>query len=62
LTRCPAFGLDFLECRQDKLLFGTDELYSDQKLPIVDFLRRCAISEAAREKILSGNVQRLHNL
>lgn len=62
LTRDPAFGLDFLERRQDKLLFGTDVLYPDQKLPIVHFLRNSPISEAAREKILYRNTERLLRL
>ena len=62
LTRDPTFGLDFLERRQDKLLFGTDVLYPDQKLPIVNFLQTCPISETAREKILHGNAERLLRL
>jgi hypothetical protein len=62
LTRDPAFGLDFLERRQDKLLFGTDVLYPDQALPILNFLRTCPIGEAAREKILQRNAQRLLKL
>jgi uncharacterized protein len=48
LARDPVFGLDFLERRQDKLLFGTDVLKPGQALPIVDYLRTCAISETAR--------------
>jgi hypothetical protein len=62
LTRDPAFGLDFLERHQDRLLFGTDVLYPDQPLPIVDFLRTCAISEEAREKILFRNAAKLLQL
>jgi hypothetical protein len=59
LTRDPAFGLDFLERRQDKLLFGTDVLKPGQPLPIVSLLRSCAIPETAREKILYRNAERL---
>lgn len=62
LTRDPAFGLDFLERRQDKLLFGTDTLQPGQAVPIVDFLRHCAIGEEAREKICYRNAQRLLGL
>jgi uncharacterized protein len=61
LTRDPAFGLDFLERRQDQLLFGTDVLAPEQALPIVEFLRTCAISENARQKICSQNALRLLN-
>ena len=62
ITRDPAFGLDFLERQQDKLLFGTDVLYPDQELPIVEFLRNAPISEAARQKIAGGNAKRLLRL
>jgi uncharacterized protein len=59
LRRDPQFGLDFLERQQDKLLFGTDVLYPDQTLPIVDFLRGAPISETARRKIAGENARRL---
>jgi predicted TIM-barrel fold metal-dependent hydrolase len=62
LTRDPAFGLDFLERRQDKLLFGTDVLKPGQALPIVAFLRTCPISETAREKILHSNAEHMLKL
>lgn len=62
LTRDPAFGLDFLERHQDKLLFGTDALRPGQALPLVDFLRHSAISEAARAKIGYRNARRLLRL
>jgi len=59
LTRDPDFGLDFLERLQDKLLFGTDVLYPDQELPLVEFIRNCDISEGARAKITHQNALRL---
>lgn len=62
LTRDPAFGLDFLERHQDKLLFGTDVLRPGQPVPIVEFLRRCPIVETAREKIAFRNAERLLRL
>lgn len=62
ITRDPAFGLDFLERRQDKLLFGTDVLKPDQQLPMLPFLRTCAISAAALEKILHTNAEKLLKL
>jgi hypothetical protein len=62
LTRDPAFGLDFLERHQDKLLFGSDMLAPGQLLPVIDFLRTCPISETAREKICAGNARRVLKL
>ena len=62
ISRDPAFGLDFLERQQDKLLFGTDVLYPDQELPIVQFLRSAPISENALQKIAGGNARRLLGL
>ena len=59
ITRDPAFGLDFLERHQDKLLFGTDVLKPGQPLPIIHHLRACAISEPARETIFHGNAEKL---
>jgi uncharacterized protein len=62
ISRDPAFGLDFLERQQDKLLFGTDVLYPNQELPLVEYIQTCAISEAAREKIMHRNAERLLDL
>ncbi len=62
LTRDPEFGLDFLERRQDKLIFGTDVLEPGRPLPIVPFIRTCAISETAREKILHTNAEKVLGL
>jgi len=62
ITRDMAFGLDFLERQQDKLLFGSDVLAPDQPLPIVEFLRTCPISETARYKICYRNAQQLLSL
>jgi len=62
ITRDPAFGLAFLERLQDKLLFGTDVLYPDQQLPVVEFLRTAPITEPARRKIAGGNARRLLGL
>lgn len=59
LARDPNFALDFLERRQDKLIFGTDVLKPDQQLPIIPLLRTCPISENARQKILHGNAEKL---
>jgi predicted TIM-barrel fold metal-dependent hydrolase len=62
LTRDPEFGLDFLERQQDKLLFGTDILTPGQRPDIVEFIRTCAISEEAREKICHRTARRLFGI
>jgi uncharacterized protein len=62
VTRDPAFGLDFLERHQDKLVFGTDVLKPDQNLPLLPYLRACSISAEALGKILHGNTERLLGL
>jgi len=62
ITRDLAFGLDFLERRQDKLLFGTDVLSPDQKLPFISFLRAAPIGETAKVKIFYQNAERLLKL
>jgi uncharacterized protein len=62
LNRDPDFGLEFLERRQDKLVFGTDVLHPHMPLPLVGFLRAAPISDLAREKILWGNAARLLRL
>lgn len=59
LTRDPDFGLGFLERQQDKLLFGTDILTPGQRPGIVEFIRTCAISEEAREKICHRTAREL---
>jgi predicted TIM-barrel fold metal-dependent hydrolase len=69
LTRDPAFGLEFLDEFQDKLIFGTDScLRSDVNriVPIVAFFRDLRatkrLSEAALAKIEWQNCTRLLGL
>jgi predicted TIM-barrel fold metal-dependent hydrolase len=62
VSRDPEFGYGFLERRRRKLLFGTDYLRRGQKTPIVGFLRRAPIGEAARRMILRANAERLLGL
>lgn len=63
LMRDPAYAVKFLHEFQDRLCFGTDICYADQKLPLAGFLiglrDRGALSEAAFEKIARGNIKRL---
>jgi predicted TIM-barrel fold metal-dependent hydrolase len=69
LSRDPAFGLEFMEEFQDKLMFGTDScLRSDtaENVKNVNFFRDArqskGISEAAGEKIAWKNATRLLGL
>lgn len=69
LTRDPAFGLEFLDRFQDKLLFGTDVLRHDQgeaDVPIIGTLRRIhaegRLSDAAFQQIAHANATRLLGL
>jgi uncharacterized protein len=66
ITRDPAFGLEFLERFQDRLLFGTDKLsrtMGDADVPIIPFMERIlregSISAEAHAKITHGNAARL---
>jgi hypothetical protein len=69
ITRDPAFGLEFLDRFQDKLLFGTDVLRHDQTerdVPIVGLLPRLRdegkLSGPAYRKIARENAIRLLGL
>ena len=69
VTRDPAFGLEFLDRFQDKLLFGTDVLRHDQTerdVPIVGFIKRILaegrLSERAYGRIVRDNAVRLLKL
>ena len=66
LTRDPAFGIEFLNRFQDKLLFGTDALRHDQTeadVPIVGLMRRLlqdgGLAAGAHGKIARRNAVRL---
>lgn len=69
LTRDPAFGLEFLEEFQDRLMFGTDccrRSDTAAQVPIVGFFRTLReerrLSEEAWEKIAWKNAARLLRL
>ena len=62
LTRDAAFGRDFLERHQDKLLFATDYLQPGQVVHNADTLRQSGISETAMRKIGRENAIRLLKL
>jgi len=63
LARDRDYAVKFLNEFQDRLCFGTDICYADQKLPLAGFLlelkREGALSGEAFEKIARGNARRL---
>lgn len=66
LMRDREYAVKFLNEFQDRLCFGTDICYADQKLPLAGFLkdlnRAGDISDAVLEKIARGNIKRLLNI
>jgi predicted TIM-barrel fold metal-dependent hydrolase len=62
LTRDTEFGVEFLEQHYDKLLFGTDYLYDEQELPILDYIKTVKISRKAFRAITRENAEKLLNL
>lgn len=64
LTRDPEFGIEFLERRHDKLLFGTDYIFAGQELDdwpkaIVDYINKADISRKAFRAITKENAIKL---
>ena len=63
LARDKEFAYKFLEDYQDKLLYGSDYLYSDQPIPQLEFLREAKrerkISKTAFKKITYENARRI---
>ena len=66
LSRDPENAAKFINEFQDKLCFGTDICYADQKLPLADFLRRLnregRISDDVLDKVSNRNIRRLLRL
>ncbi len=59
LQRDPQYAMEFLTDVSDKLLFGTDCIYPDQKLPIIDFLVKADIPMKAKRKIAHLNLEKI---
>lgn len=59
ITRDEEYGREFLERHHEKLLFGTDFLYADQKLPHYAFFEEFDLNERAWENVCYRNVERL---
>jgi predicted TIM-barrel fold metal-dependent hydrolase len=62
IARDRKFGRDFLVRRADRLLFGTDFLMADQKVPQFELLDSMDLPDAVQEKIYRGNAIRLLKL
>ena len=62
MTRDPGFTEGFLERHWRKLLFGTDIVYHDAKLPIVEWMKTIDITDEMREAIMRGNAKRVIGL
>lgn len=63
LDRDLDFARQFLERRQDRILFGTDFLSPGQNIPQFElFEEKLDLAPEVREKIVRGNAQRLLNL
>lgn len=66
IMRDPEFGLAFLEKYADRLFFATDMVNKDMVFPLGAWLDEMAaagkLSEAAYEKIIRGNAQRIFGL
>lgn len=57
LTRDPDFTPGFIERHWRKLLFGTDIVRFDDKLPIVEWMNTVDVSDEVRDAIARGNAR-----
>ncbi|MCM8785214.1 MAG: amidohydrolase family protein, partial [Candidatus Omnitrophica bacterium] len=62
LTRDHEYGIEFLNRFYNKLLFATDYLYPEQKLPIIEYIKNVKISDEKKRKIMSENAKKLLKL
>jgi predicted TIM-barrel fold metal-dependent hydrolase len=62
IARDPEFGRAFLIRRADQLLFGTDVLMPEQKIPQFELLDSLALPEDVQYKIYRGNAIKLLRL
>ena len=66
IMRDPEFGLAFLEKYADRLFFATDMVNKDMVFPLGEWLDQMVsegkLSEAAYEKIVRGNAERIFGL
>lgn len=62
IARDPEFGRDFVIRNADQLLFGTDVLMPDQRIPQFELLDSLELPEAVQYKIFRGNAVKLLRL
>jgi uncharacterized protein len=62
IARDPKFGRAFIIRRADRLLFGTDFLMRDQKVPQFELLDSLKLPEEVQEKVYRGNAIRILKL
>jgi len=62
ITRDPTFGREFLIRRSDRLMFGTDYLAPDQKVPQLTLYRQLDLPAAVQAKIFRDNARRVLKL
>lgn len=62
LTRDPDFTPGFIERHWHKLMFGTDVVGADAKLPIIAWMRETPMTDEQREAIAEGNTRRILGL
>jgi predicted TIM-barrel fold metal-dependent hydrolase len=62
IARDPKFGRDFLIRRAGRLLFGTDWLMADQKVPQFELLASMNLPDEVQEKIYRANAIRVLQL
>ena len=62
ILRDLEFGRDFIVRRQDRLLFGTDYLSPEQKVPQFGLYERLQLTGSVQQKIFRTNALRLMGL
>ena len=62
MTRDPEFTQGFLQRHWRKLLFGTDIVFVNAKLPIVEWMKTVDVTDEMREAMAHGNSARLLGL
>jgi len=62
ITRDPVFGREFLIRRSERLMFGTDYLAPDQKVPQLTLYRQLDLPDDVQAKIFRDNARRVLKL
>ena len=62
LTRDPEYSEGFVERHWGRMLFGTDIVFANQQLPIVNWVKDLDVNDEVRRAIAGGNAKRLLGL